>query len=162
MTNFYTSFLGAVAIDEGFIIMSSDLIKNFLSKINTTLLCHPFGGQNIGIWLNGMNVTRFGDNKRLFHLRFESKVKASKRTEICHTALGIHRSYPEEMRLYWRIYQKEDKNVSYEIPKISFPCRLPPGLNYKVMFKKYFAKPKLCRDNPIRDRGEYFKGRQRG
>ena len=43
---------GAVAIDEGFIILSSDLVKSILDIINTTLLWHPFGGQNIGIWLD--------------------------------------------------------------------------------------------------------------
>ena len=149
-----------MAIDEGFIIISNDVVQNFLSKVNTTLLCHPFGGQNIGIWLNDMpDVTTFGDNKRLFHLNYDSNEKAAKRKEICHTALGIHKSYPEKMRLYWKVFLKED-NVTYEVPPVVFPCRIPRGINYKVFGKPYFAEPKLCKKNPIWKRGEFWKGRQ--
>ena len=157
---YLTIFLisGAVAIDEGFVILSSDLVKSIIDRINTTLLCHPFGGQNIGIWLNDYTgVQTFGDNKRLFHLNFDSKVVAAKRREICSTALGIHKSYPEEMRIYWNVYQKEPKNRTYIVPPIVFPCRFPRGINYKVFGGNWFAEPKLCKDNPIWS--EAFKGR---
>ena len=150
-----------MAIDEGFIIISNDVVQNILSKVDTTLLCHPFGGQNIGIWLNDMpDVTTFGDNNRLFHLNYDSKEKAAKRKEVCHSALGIHKSYPEEMRLYWKIFLNENKNVTYEIPPIAFPCRHPRGINYKVFEGQYFAEPILCKNNPIWEKGEFFKGRQ--
>ena len=149
---YLTIFLisGAVAIDEGFVILSSDLVRSILDRMNSTLLCHPFGGQNIGIWLNGYpGLQAFGDNKRLFHLNFDSKYVAAKRPEICKTALGIHRSYPEEMKIYWDVYQKEPKNKSYIVPPITFPCHIALGLNYRVFSGDWFAEPKLCKDNPI-------------
>ena len=151
---------GDVSIDEGFIILTKDLVSSILDRVNTTLLCHPYGGQAIGMWLKDVpNLQTFGDNKRLFHLRYDSKEKAAKRKEICNTALGIHQSYPEEMKIYWKVFKNEEP-ADQNVPPVAFPCRLPLGINYRIYSGKYFAVPKPCKDKPIWDRGEYFIGRQ--
>ena len=151
---------GAVIIDEGFIILTKDLVKSILDRVNTTLPCHPFGDQALGMWLkNVSNLQAFGDNKRLFHFGFDSKEKAAKRDEICTTALGIHQSYPEEMKIYWDVFQNE-KPTNHSVPPIVFPCHFPLDINYKVYGRKYFAEPKLCKEKPIWERGKHFKGRQ--
>ena len=159
LNSFFVLISGAIAIDEGFIILTKDLVKSILDRVNTTLPCHPYGGQAIGMWLkNVSNLQTFGDNKRLFHLRFDSKEKAAKRNEICSTALGVHQSYPEEMKIYWDVF-KNEKPTNHSVPPIVFPCRFPPGINYKIFGGRYFAEPKPCKDKPIWERGEYFKGR---
>ena len=112
------------------------------------------------MWLKGIpDLQTFGDNKRLFQLSYDSKEKAAKRNEICDTALGIHRSYPEEMKIYWKVFQNEEPSNLF-VPPIVFPCDVPLGIDYSVFSGKYFAEPKPCKDKPIWERGEYFKGRQ--
>ena len=74
------------------------------------------------------------------------------------TALGIHKSYPEEMKIYWYVYLKEPKD-QYKVPPVAYPCHLKPVLNYKVFVKRWFAEPKPCKDNPVWGSSDYYIGR---
>ncbi|CAB4044671.1 Hypothetical predicted protein [Paramuricea clavata] len=87
--------------------------------------------------------------------------KVTRRTgdEICQTKLAIHNAYPEEMRLFWNISQHENKNVKPEIPPVTFNCELPHGIDVKSIRPP--REPKLCKDNPVWDFGEYWKGSQK-
>ena len=91
-------------------------------------------------------------------------VVLEKRKEICHTVLAIHKSYPDRMRLYWGIYEKENKNMAYYVPPTSYNCRYPLAMDYMVWRnkKKWFSEPKLCKDHPTwkRDGEIEYKGRQ--
>ena len=141
-------------------IVTRDLTEYFLSQLNTTLLCHPYADQAMGLWLNDFpNLQTFADNERIFHSHFDSKEKAVKRHEICNTTLAIHQSYPKEMKIYWNVYLRE-KNETHNVPAIVFPCNLPRHVNYTVFRgSMYFAKPILCKDNPVWNRGERYIGR---
>ena len=80
-----------------------------------THMC-PYGGQALGMWLKDVpNLQRFGENKR-FHLSYDSKEEAAKRNEICDTALGIHKSYPEEMKIYWKVFQTKEPSNPFVLP----------------------------------------------
>ena len=58
-----------VRIDEGWMILSRDIMDEILSKVNNTLLCHPFGGQSVALWIQDskLDIKWFPDNKRIIH-----------------------------------------------------------------------------------------------
>lgn len=148
-------------LDEGFIIVTEDIVKSFLNRANKTLLCHPSGSQSLGMWLKDVpGLQTFGDNKRIFHHQIDFSRTVGKSRDICRTALAIHQSYPKKMKTYWDIYLKLD-NRSYILPPIAFPCDFPQVYDYRVARGIWFAVPKLCKDLPVWNRGEYFKGRAR-
>ncbi|CAB3999200.1 Hypothetical predicted protein, partial [Paramuricea clavata] len=154
----------ATWLDEAFYLVSKDIVESYLSR-RDTLVCHVWESQAIGYWTKNISdLTTFADNKRLLHMQtgFSSEQKVLKRTAICHSVLAIHKSYPEKMRLFWSIYEKEDKPVAYQEVKISYGCRYPLAMDYRTWGKKsiWFSEPKLCKDNPIWDRNGEYKGRQ--
>ena len=149
---------GNIYFDEAFIIITRDLVQSFLDRKNSTLLCQAYGDQSIGLWLNAIpTFTKFAD-KRLGDLRPREKIKVRTGHEICLGKIGIHKSYPEYMRLYWNISQHENKNIKAEVPPESFDCKFPHGID-ENKYGPRFA-PKLCKDNPVWNFGEFFQGSQ--
>ena len=137
---------------------------SFLSR-KDTLLCHVWESQAIGYWIKSIsNITTFADNKRLLHTRsgFNSEKDISLRTEICDSFLGIHQSYPEKMRAFWRVYEKENKNITNYAPPVTYDCKYPLAMDYKTWngHSLWFSEPKPCKDNPIWDRNGEYKGRR--
>ncbi|XP_046863750.1 uncharacterized protein LOC124457562 [Xenia sp. Carnegie-2017] len=143
-------------LDESFLLMSSDIVKSFLRRKNT-LKCLVWESQSIGYWLKDIsNLTTFSDNSRLIHrrsssLNFKSDKDVKKRSEICHSVLGLHQSYPDKMRLYWSIYEKEVKLKQYAISKVAYICKFKPNVNYMAWKNEelWFSEPKPCKNNPI-------------
>ena len=131
-------------------------------------MCNPWEGQSIGFWLKKItNLTTFSDNGRLVHMRstsqqFSSDKVVKLRKEICHSLLGLHQSYPDQMRLYWQIYEKEDKVKQYVIPPTSYHCVHQINVNYMAWKPnpQWFAPPRPCRDNPIWSTGQKYVGRE--
>ena len=62
------------------------------------------------------------------------------------------------MELYWNISQHENKGIKPEVPPETFDCKFPFGID-ENKYGPRFA-PKLCKDNPVWNFGEYFKGSQ--
>ncbi|CAB4009902.1 beta-1,3-galactosyltransferase 6-like [Paramuricea clavata] len=154
----------ATWLDESFYLVSGDIVESFVSR-RDTLLCHVFESQAIGYWIKNIsNLTTFADNKRLLHASqkgFSTEKDVVNRGEICHSVLGIHQSYPEKMRMLWRTYEKENKPIAYQVPSISYNCKYPLAMDHKFFrrSKFWFAKLKLCKDNPIWNRSGEYKGR---
>ena len=142
-------------------------MESFVSR-GDTLLCHVFESQAIGYWIKDIsNLITFADNKRLLHMSqggFSSEKEVVKRGEICHSIIGIHQSFPEKMRMYWRTYENESKPVAYQMPSISYNCKYPLAMDYMFFRhnKFFFAKPKLCKDKPMWNRSGEYKGRHGG
>lgn len=153
----------ATWLDEGFFLVSRNVVNSFLSR-RETLQCHVWESQAIGYWLkNVSDLTTFGDNKRLIHQAgFTSESEVAKRTEICHTFVGIHQSYPKKMRLFWSVYQREERQVVYKVPPISYECQYPIAMDIMAFRndKFWFAELKPCKDNPTWNRGNEYKGRE--
>ena len=148
--------LGKVVIDEGFIIVTQDIITSFLDRSNKTLLCHPSGTQALAMWLKDVpGLVTFGDNERIFHHQIDFIKTVGKSGEMCGAALAIHQTTPKEMRLFWNVSLKE-YYWSYVLPPIAFPCKFPHIYDYKVSTGRWFAEPKLCKYMPVWNRGEYF------
>lgn len=140
------------------------MVESFLIR-KDTLMCHVWESQAIGYWIKNIsNITTFADNKRLLHIQtgFNSEKEIADKTEICHSLIGIHQSYPEKMRAFWRIYKQEKKIVTYYVPPISYNCKHPLAMNYMVWknSKRWFSEPKLCKDKPTWDRDGEYEGRQ--
>ena len=139
-------------------------MESFLDR-RDSLVCHVWESQAIGYWIKNIsNLKTFADNERILHHQtgFSSKEDVIKRNEICHSVLAIHKSYPEMMRMYWAIFEKENKITPSKVPPISYNCEYPLAMDYMVWrdTSLWFSEPKLCKDNPIWDRGEEYKGRQ--
>ena len=158
--------IGAVWIDQGFMLVSQDITERLVQRIeNGTLPCSPWLDQAFATWMNDYpDIIMLGDNKRLAHdlekMRLytgEDEMKGRK--EICQTYLGIHQSYPEEMRMYWSVYQQE-KKLPYNVPHLKYNCAAKRMFDHKRMLPAWNFKQKPCKDNPIWGKGEVFYGRQ--
>ena len=137
-------------------------MDSFLSR-RDTLLCHVWESQAIGYWLKNIsNLITFSDNKRLLHGETASENDVANRREICHSFLGIHKSYPPKMRSSWSIYEKEEKPIAYKVPLVSYKCEHPIAMDHMVWKneKIWFSEPKLCKDNPVWGREGEYKGRE--
>ena len=156
--------LGATWLDESFYLTSKDIVQSFLRR-KDILMCNVWESQSIGYWLKIIsNLTTFTDNKRLLHDRseFDSEKDLQEKKEVCHSHLGIHESYPEKMKSFWSMYEKEKKNVAYHVPPISYDCKYQIEMDYTVWHgnELWFSEPKPCKDNPIWDRVGEYKGRR--
>lgn len=72
--------------------------------------------------------------------------------------LGLHQSYPDQMRLCWSSYEREDNITHYKIPEVVYNCRYKTNMNYMVWEndKQWFSEPKPCKANPTwRDEKEF-------
>ncbi|XP_046863715.1 beta-1,3-galactosyltransferase 6-like isoform X3 [Xenia sp. Carnegie-2017] len=43
---------GQAVFDEAFLIVTPDVVQYIVDRKNTSLMCHPWGGQSLGYWLN--------------------------------------------------------------------------------------------------------------
>lgn len=155
----------AVFVDESFMLLTFDLVDLFMSFDEQTLLCHPFGDQQLALWLTNYSVkfTGFHD-VRLHHNPPASKsTKLKTMRNICEVYLGLHGTYPNEMRTFWSVANDGPK----KIPKLSsiypFFCRSRPHYKWDAMKEQYRFKPEYCAKNPrwTRER-EAWEGRQTG
>ncbi|KAJ7387820.1 hypothetical protein OS493_001166 [Desmophyllum pertusum] len=152
---FYWGFLGCdpkmVAIDEGFIIVSIDLAKEFMKR-NNSMCCHPMGGQMIGMWVNrleyeGYDVTYFADNDRLMHYRSHLKTVDQ---NLCKGILGIHETYPEYMHQFWNVTKdswfsiKTDGFKKVARKEYKDYCSQPKGWDWRVLNAFWKHEPKPC------------------
>ena len=137
-------------------------MESFLSR-RDTLVCNIWESQSIGYWLKNIsNLKTFADNERLLHHQTGLENGAGNRREICHSFLGIHKSYPEKMRTFWGIYKKETKLRAYHVPPITYNCKYSIAMDIMVWKKNkiWFSELKLCKDNPIGNSNREYKGRQ--
>ena len=156
---------GIVRIDEGLMILSADLVHEFL-RDKDKLLCHKYGDQAMAMWIyRSMKrepVTWFGD-ARVHHdppasFLFEFR----QRKEICHTYLSLHGSYPTEMREFMRIIEKERRNfgTDYTIPPIVDVCPFRrENFNWDMMTGQFHTRPRPCKDEPIWVSKHVYRGR---
>ena len=140
-----------VIMDEGFLIISVDLAREFIKR-NNSLCCSPFGDQMIAMWINrlehkGYDVTYFPDNSRLMHYR---KYLKNEQSDMCRKILGVHQAYPKHMARYWNLTRhnwfssKKDEFLKVERKKYSKYCDLPKGWDWRVLNPFWRKEPKPC------------------
>lgn len=141
-----------VAMDEGFLILSVDLVEEIIKR-NNSLCCHPFGGQMIAMWMNrlereGYDITYFPDNNRLMHIRSNFKQGPSK--DMCKKLLGIHQAYPKYMQQYWNLTKdtwfslKKDDFEKVERKPFDAYCKLKKEWDWRVLGSFWRHEPKPC------------------
>ncbi|KAK3748480.1 hypothetical protein QZH41_017558 [Actinostola sp. cb2023] len=141
---------GQVRMDEGFLILSSDLVKEFVHK-KDTLLCHPFGDQTVAIWMNNRtDVTRFHDPRVIHEVTaHNAQFRASK--DICSMYLSLHGSYLHEHLIYWDIAVKNEQTEHWvpSIQPFEEVCKLGTYFDWtKMGGPPYTWEPKPCSENP--------------
>ena len=140
-----------VAMDEGFVILGSDLLREIVRR-NNSLCCHPMGGQMIAMWVNrldheGHEVTYFQDNDRLKHYKNQLKGVNS---DLCKNIFGVHESYPNEMHTYWNVTKdswfsiKPEDFVKVERKEYKEYCGRPKGWDWRALSAHWKHEPKPC------------------
>ena len=153
---------GLVRVDEGFLILSSDFIHEFLAK-KRDLLCHLFGDQTIALWMNEAKDVIFFHDPRVYHHVSANAPDFKVQREICQSYLGVHGSYLSEMLRYWEIASKESV-TEYLVPPIQPLGELCPLSTYfdwrEMTSALYGQEPKPCRLKPVWHLGNMHRGRQ--
>ena len=148
-----------VRVDEGWMILSGNLVQEVLSKVNTTLPCHPFGDQAVALWMldSKYNVTYFYDNDRVINFATSYDLEKYNRPDICTKYLSLHGSYPKTMKMYWNISSYienllADKPTHYEIPPIpryGDKCRFSNKIfDVNKFWPQLRFNTKPCKDDP--------------
>ena len=142
-----------VRIDEGWMILSRDIMDEVLSKLNSTLPCHPFAGQSVALWIQDskLDIKWFPDNKRIVHENNAYKGDQYMFPDLCNNYLALHRSYELQMLKYW-ILTGESKIITYSIPPIprfSSFCNKNRTFDVNAFHPSYRFTPKLCKNKPV-------------
>lgn len=162
-----------VRVDEGFMILTYDIIKESLDRLNTSLMCSGTGDPAVALWVTSskLKVTYFYDNDRLVHSPGKHIGKYLK-SGMCHKYIGLHQAYPESMYKYWRFIQQDEmtrkgKPASefYHVPSIpefSKVCDWSKTFDWREFKEKFRFEPKPCRDSPTWRSSSYkFLGREK-
>ena len=155
----YHCAAGNLWMDEGWMIFSRNIIETFLAQ--KWPVCHPFADQMIAIWLNNVSQRLNFHDVRLHHHPPASYVQRFKTiANVCDSYLGLHGTYPEEMRYF----DKNSNDGKKDVPRITHvnkTCRFTT-FNWKAMRNRFRRSPKPC--DGLLDWGDKpngYKGRQR-
>ena len=147
-------------MDEGFVIVSNDLVQEFLREQNNSLMCHPYGDQAMAMWINNIpGVTYFGD-PRVHHSVSANDHILQYYTHLCGSFLALHGSYPVEIEKFWINHESLPRVKEYEIPGISYPCgQQNKTYSNKNFLAMYYAEPIPCKNLPRWNISESYVGR---
>ena len=145
-----------VRVDEAWLLLTSDLIEEFLQKRNSSLPCMPHADQAIAMWINNSskNVTYFMDNQRIVH-KSAGKDQKFFTKDVCQRFLSLHGSYPRQMRQFWLVSHvlgnRNNKNTDYNITAIqpfASLCQHSPQFDHRGFIPAFRFEPKPCSQNP--------------
>lgn len=181
ISNFHWGYthciLEIVRPEESLILMSRDLMEYFLSQKPHTMRCHPWADQMIGVWTTDLilNDFVFRHDRRVHHKPIVSEKPQLRNTQnVCHKYIGIHGTYPDDMRLFWKqkgkgfnfsSVKERDESIG-NLESNSELCELVHNFNYFVFEPEWQYEPKRCIYNPIWDtrkqlvKGGVYAGRQ--
>ena len=147
-----------VRVDEGWLLLTKDLIQEALSKFNSTLECHPFADQAVALWMiqSKYNVTYFYDNERVIHQVTAINEKKFATPDICDRYLSLHGSYPGVMAKYWLVSEQRRLQIlkarHYNIPAIpryQDKCKFSTTVfDFNNFWPEFRFNTKLCKDKP--------------
>ena len=138
---------GITWIDESFMIFTKDIIHEFLSQNESTMLCHPHADQQVGLWLENIPAKQYFHDRRLYHDPPASfSRKFDNISNVCNSYLGLHGTYVEKMRYFGR---NSNDGIKRIVPVENFSGFCPTThFDHRVFSPPYFFEPKPCRDNP--------------
>ena len=150
-----------IRVDEGWMLLSRDIIDEVLAKVNTTLQCHPFGDQAMALWIKDskLDIQWFPDNERIVHQATAYNEQQYMFPGFCRRYLAMHGSYQIQMLKYWILSSSDEdttmrnnnKANTYYIPPIpefaSF-CKKNRTFSVNAFWPHVRFIPKLCKDKP--------------
>ena len=143
--------LDLVRPEESLILLSRDVIEIFLGQDPENILCHRWADQMIGIWVKNLHLATFHyrHDVRLHHdppAAFLPNFKTEK--SICTKYIGVHGSYPAQMRTLWNHRGPSNYDKSKTLDHYSFNCWYSSYMNWQLFYGEWKAKPKLCKADP--------------
>ena len=151
--------------DESIVLFSNYIMEIFLGQDPDKMLCSKWAGQMIGVWNEELKLPKFYKNEPRLH--YHPPIQLVKRLKnernICNKYIGLHGSYPEQMKMLWL---HRGKHISYENGKslddYAHNCPHDSVMLWENFSPGWKAEPKLCKSDP--DWGEYhgkkYGGRQ--
>jgi len=134
-------------VDEGFMIISKDVIHKFLTQNESTMLCHPHADQQIGLWLKTIsNKTFFHDTRLHNHPPASFTRKFDNIKNVCDSYLGVHGAYVDKMRYLGLNANDSIKDVQ-PMPKFSSFC-WTTRFDHRAFGPRWRFDPRPCKDNP--------------
>lgn len=144
-----------VRIDKSFVLLSRDVIKESLDRLNSTLLCHSFEDQMLALWLQDskLKLTIFADNLRLIEAESRDKDEYFV-PNVCQKYIGLHGLETREFEKFWgyetafRTMRDENSYEILKITKVESVCEYPRTFDYQYMSSHYRDKPIPCKYRP--------------
>ena len=141
--------VGITWIDESFMVFTPDIIYKFLSQNESTMLCHPHADQQVGMWLDNINISErlhFHDSRLWHHPPASFSPQFANATNVCDSYLGIHGAYVEKMRYFGKNANDSAKDV-FSMPEFKLYCP-NTEFDYRKIYAPFYFEPKPCKDNP--------------
>ncbi|XP_065659770.1 uncharacterized protein LOC101236165 isoform X1 [Hydra vulgaris] len=142
--------LNIVRPEESIILLSRDVIEIFLGQDPEKMLCNRWADQMIGIWNNELNLPKlYHHDNRLHHHPPARDIKSFKSQEnICTDYIGVHGSYPIQMRTLWKNKGPKNYNKNNSLENFSSFCMYDSVMDWKSFEPYWRVEPKLCKTNP--------------
>ncbi|XP_031568749.1 beta-1,3-galactosyltransferase 6-like [Actinia tenebrosa] len=153
---------GQVRVDEEFLLLSADLVHEFLDK-KDSLLCNPFGDISVSMWVNNVDDVTYFNDKRIYHEAGLAKSSLVDDVSLCHNYLALNSAYKKDTLLYWTKVQSESR-TNFEIPKIlpfEKTCNLAKHVDWKSFAIGHRFEPVRCMRKPTwKSLGKMYIGKQ--
>lgn len=153
---------GQVRVDEEFLLLSADLVHEFITK-KEYLLCNPFGDISVAMWVNNVNHVTYFNDKRIYHEAGLAKSSLIEDSSLCHSYLALNSAYKKDTLLYWSNVQSEP-STNFEIPRIppfEKTCNLTKHVDWKSFAMGHRFEPVRCMRRPVwNSLGKMYFGKQ--
>ena len=163
--------------EESMLLFSRDLVQYFLSQKPHTMRCHPWADQMIGVWTTDLDENElFRHDSRLHHTPIVDQAPELRQLKnICIPYIGVHGTYPEDMRLFWKHRGATYTNITNNnirdemygnLISNSQMCQLVHHFDYQRFEQEWRYEPLRCIYDPIWNTkkqaviGGVFAGRQ--
>ena len=156
--------------DESMILLSRDLIEVFLNQDPYEIKGHPWADQMIATWVKDLDMpVLYNHDRRLHHgppLIFMKNI-AKHFQNVCVNFIGVHGSYPKDMRLLWRLKGKDVK-FDAKLDSYSSRCKVPQQFNWTNFQDIWRYEPKKWINSPswnttrLKKGGKVYLGREGG
>lgn len=136
--------------EESIILLSRDIVENFVGQNPDKMKCHRWADQMLGVWNEDLELPKFyHHDPRLHHdppAQYVKKFKDEK--NICEKYIGVHGAYPPQMRLFWKNRGNFVGKRGKTFDDYAAECHFPSVMKWNIFTPLWRAEPKLCKANP--------------
>ena len=139
-------------IDEGIMMLTRDVVMQFLSQNPLRMRCHVFGDQQIATWIQDLNLNP--TNIYMYDLRIHHSPPASEMRnyfdeldDICINHIAVHGVYPTEMEDFWAKKRTRVYPAFHPLP-VTETCDRQYAYHWRLFKPSYRYQPKYCHKKP--------------